>query len=140
MPPLSPTPYYLDSVRLNGADVPASGVQILSADQPLILTYKRNGGTVRGTIEGCSEGVVFLVPQDLALRSYSFIPETSCGPNGRFEITAVRPGEYYGFAVAKDSAVRVSPTELDRNLINQSIRVTVRANEATLADLRLIAH
>jgi hypothetical protein len=56
---LHPAPYYLDSIRLGGIDVPPSGVQILSDAQPLVLTY--SGGTVRGTVDGCSDGYVFLV-------------------------------------------------------------------------------
>jgi len=138
LPRLSPSPHYLDSIRLGGIDVPASGVQILSGALPLVVTYKRDGGTVRGTVEGCGDGAVYLIPQDPALRSYSFIQQASCGPNGRFEINAVRPGEYYGLAAAKDSRIPLSPMNLDQSLISQSVRVTVRPNEATVADLRLI--
>jgi len=44
----------------------------------------------------------------------------------RFEIPAVRPGEYYGLAYAKGD----TPAEsLNQSLINQSIRVTVRPND-----------
>jgi hypothetical protein len=123
-------------MRLGGIDVPASGVQILSGDQPLTVTYKRNGGTVRGTIGDCAGGIVLLVPQGPALSS--FIRQTKCAKNGSFEIPDVRPGEYYGFAVASDSRVPVSPTNLDQSVINQSARVSVRANESTDAEICLV--
>jgi hypothetical protein len=137
-PGVAPALYYLDSLRFGNMDVPESGVQILSGGQPLIVTYKRNGGSVRGTIEDCAAGTVFLVPQDPALRRDGFISRTRCDQNDRFEILAVRPGEYYGIAVAPDSPVRVSPMNLDQNLINQAARVSVRSNEATEAEIRLV--
>jgi protocatechuate 3,4-dioxygenase beta subunit len=135
---MTPPLYYLDSIRLGGMDVPPAGVQILSGVQRLVLTYKRNGGTVRGTVEHCSDGVVFLVPQDPALRRFGFIRQTNCDKNGRFEIADVRPGEYYGFAVAQDSRVAASPMSLDQSLINQSARLSVRSNEVTDAEVRLV--
>jgi hypothetical protein len=50
-----------------------------------------------------------LIPQDPALRRDGFVRLTSCGQNGRFEITAVRPGEYYGLAiVALNKRIRLS--------------------------------
>jgi hypothetical protein len=142
---LSPTtgPYYLDSIRLGERDALES-VQIESGALPITVTYKLNGGTVRGSVESCGAGEVLLIPQDPALRRNGFIHQTSCAQNGRFEIPAVRPGEYYGFALAVDAPAGVRRKlhgfhpELDQNLINQSVRITVRSNEATLADLRPI--
>ena len=60
---LPPAPYYLDSIRLGDRDALEAGVQILSGAQPLTVTYKRNGGTVRGTVEDCAGGQVLLIPQ-----------------------------------------------------------------------------
>jgi hypothetical protein len=139
-----PAPYYLDSIRLGERDALESGVQIESGALPITITYKLNGGTVRGSAEACGAGEILLIPQDPVLRRDGFIHQTSCAQNGRFEIPAVRPGEYYGFALAADAPAGVRRKlhgprpELDQNLINQSIRISVRSNESTLADLRLI--
>lgn len=151
IPGTAPAPYYLDSVRFGARDALERSVQVAPGDLPLTITYKSNGGTVRGSVEGCtavaSKIEVMLIPQDPVLRRDGFIHRTSCGQDGRFEIAAVRPGEYYGFAVGADNpaeprlsgfgALRIG-VDLDQSLINQSVRVTVRANEATLADLHLI--
>jgi hypothetical protein len=156
LPAPPPQPYYLDSIRFGARDAAGSNVEILPGDLPpapyrrsteLTVTYKLNGGTVRGTAEGCATGQVVLIPQDPALRRDGFIRRTGCGQNGRFEITAVRPGEYYGLAVVAPAGPRLSDFSagpplaagLEQNLINQSIRITVRSNEATLADLHPIA-
>ena len=112
---------------------------IESTALPLTITYKRNGGTVRGTVEGCNAGTVLLIPQTLLLRRDGFIRQIKCAEAGRFEILNVRPGEYYGFAVAPEDPAGRPGAPMDQNLMNQSIRISVRENESTLADLRLIA-
>jgi len=135
----SAAPYYLDSLRLGGRDALESDVPILSDALPLTVTYKPGGGSVRGTIEDCGAGNVFLIPQDPALRRGDFIRRATCGPNGRFEIPAVRPGEYYGLAIAADDRMLLDQAVQDDGLLKQASRVSVRANESTSAEIRLIA-
>jgi hypothetical protein len=151
IPGTAPAPYYLDSIRFGARDALERSVQVFPGDLPLTIAYKSNGGTVRGTVDGCTAGAskteVMLIPQDPVLRRDGFIHRTSCGQDGRFDIAAVRPGEYYGFAVGADNPAeqRLSGfgelhmgVDLDQNLINQSVRVKVRANEATEAEIRMI--
>lgn len=127
----SPAPYYLDSIRLGDRD--ASGdFPLASGALPLTVTYKLGGGTVRGTVESCGAGAVLLVPTDAALRRPGFFRVTPCGPNGRFEFAAVRPGEYYGVADAGNP----SPLILrDDRFLKQGVTLTVRANETTSAEI-----
>jgi hypothetical protein len=146
--PHLPPPYYLDSIQLGGRDALESDVQLAPGAPPLIVAYRRDGGTVRGTVEACGGGDIRLIPQDPAHRRDGFTHQTTCGPNGRFEISAVRPGDYYGLAFAKGddrstesldfSLISIDQTSIDQSLINQSVRVTVRANESTEADMRLV--
>jgi protocatechuate 3,4-dioxygenase beta subunit len=137
LPGLPPAPYYLDSIRLGEHDALGSDVPILSDAQPLTVTYKLGGGTVRGTIEACGAGHVFLIPQDPALRRGYFIRRTTCGQNGQFEFSAVRPGEYYGLAIAGDSPTPWYEAMWDEGMLRQAGRVTVRANESTSPGIRL---
>jgi hypothetical protein len=48
--------------------------------------------------------------------------------------SAWRPGEYYALAFAGNGPVPV----LDEALLNEAVKVTVRAGEASLADVRTI--
>ena len=130
-----PVPYYLDSIRLGVQDA-RGWVSILTDAQPLTITYKLGGGAVRGTIEGCGDAHVLLIPQDQALRRHAFIYIATCSKSGQFEIPAVRPGEYYGLADAGEPSAAILH---DGGLLKQAARVTVRANESTSADIRLIA-
>ncbi len=130
----SPVPYYLDSIRLGDGD--ALGlVSILSDAQPLIITYKlavelppdRRG---RARLR-------FSIPEDHALRCSGFAQVTECDQNGRFEFLAVRPGEYYGLAIA-GGLVSFEDVYEDTGLLRQASKVTVRPNESTSAEIRLI--
>ena len=127
-----PGPFYLDSMRLANFDALVSdAVPILSGDQPLVVTYKYGGGTVRGAVETCGGGRVLLIPADPALRRPGLVREAACGPNGQFEFTAVRPGEYYGFAASGDQSPQID------TLLSRSPKITVRNNEHTTAEIRL---
>jgi hypothetical protein len=138
--PVQPDPppagYYLDSIRLGSSRAPGPQVQILWGDQPLTLTYKHGGGTVRGTIESCGGGELTLMPVDVALRHLTIIRKARCDANSKFEIPAVRPGRYYAFALPFND--RLSPfDDLDNALIQQSTIVTVVDRELVSPEIRL---
>jgi hypothetical protein len=63
-------------------------VEIADELLPVTITYRPDGWTVRGTVEECG------YPE--------FIRRVACRQNGRFEITGIRPGEYYAFAFDRE--------------------------------------
>ena len=84
------------------------------------------------------------------MQSLEFIRRATCQQNGRYEITALRPGEYYAFAFDSppgtlESTLRdaelfgAAPpgTSFAGQWINQAARITVRAGEATDASLKV---
>ena len=133
MPP-PPPPYYLDAVRVGGTDLAASEVDLSSGTVPVGVVYKTDGGAVRGTVEKCASGPVLLIPQETARQWLGFLRAAQCDSNDRYGIAGVRPGEYYALAFAGNGPLPV----LDRSLLNQASRVTVRAGEVSSADLRAI--
>jgi uncharacterized GH25 family protein len=135
---LLPPSYYLESIRLGDRDSLGSDIQILSGFQNLTVTYKLGGGTVRGSVEGCAPGEIVLIPQDPGLRRSGFIRRTPCAQNGGFEISAVRPGEYYGLAISADGPAPAYAATFDDSLLSQATRVAVRANESASVEIRLI--
>ena len=122
-----PQAYYLDSIQQG--EVPVwDGVEI-SADSPeLAVVYKTHGGTVRGSVEKCDSGQVLLVRQDRPRGAMV----ADCDATGRFQIGAVRPGEYYAVAVPD-----LGPRPVDAALLQGATRATVRAGETTQLDLSL---
>ena len=134
-PPMQPPPppYYLDEVRVGNADLTMEEMEIAS-DAAIRAVYKTDGGSVSGRAENCASGGVVLVPSDPALRRPGFSKSGPCDSSGHYEVRAVRPGEYYAVALAGNGPV----VALDEALLNQAVKVTVRAGEASSADLRTI--
>jgi len=135
-------PFYLASVQLGERDVLGNDpVEISSAALPLTITYRADGGTVRGTVENCGSATVVLVPQEPRLRIPDFMRNTACGGAGRFEIPNVRPGEYYGFAFDRAPGIEdiFFGFNVDQGLINRAALVTVRPSESTAVELKVTA-
>ena len=133
-PLAAPAGYYLDSVRVGDTDVAAAEVQLLPGTLPVTVAYKTGGGIVRGAVEKCSSGAVLLIPTDANMQWFGFLHSVRCDAKDRYEIGAVRPGEYYALAFAgHDSA-----PSLDAGVLQQAPRITVEAAETVTADLSAI--
>jgi hypothetical protein len=130
-----PPPYYLDSVRVGGADIASQEVEI-SSDVAISVVYKTDGGSVRGVVENCASGGVVLVPADPALRQAGFSKSAPCDSTGRYEVRAVRPGDYYAVALAGNGPV-LAFNEAS-SLPDEASKVTVRTGQASSADLRAV--
>lgn len=128
-------PLYLDSIRAGGVES-LDGNFRLAAPAILTLTYKTNGGSVRGSVENCGGGKVWLFPQDPRLTRFDLRFSANCDPNDRYEIPAVRPGDYY--AIALGGFTPWIGDNIADALILQAAKVTVRSGETSSADLRLI--
>ena len=151
-------------MRLGGVTMPAPEVELSFGPVDISLVYKTGGGTVRGVVEKCASGGVLLVQQDLLMRLPGFVRNAICDSNDRYEITAVRPGEYYALAFSQvwrpkfDTGSFSMPREyfavfmfsdhgstpawapkFDDGLLNQASRITVRAGEVSSADLHPVA-
>jgi hypothetical protein len=131
--PQAPQSYYLDAVRVGDADLAVQEVEI-SSDVAITVVYKTDGGSVRGKAENCASGGVVLVPSDPVRRRPVFSRSAACDSSGNYEVDAVRPGDYYALAFAGNGPV----LKLDDVLLNQAVKVSVRAGEASSADLRTV--
>jgi hypothetical protein len=129
---------YLSSIRLGEVESADGRVEFYGSGSPLNVVYRADGGTVRGTVEDCGAATVVLVPQDATFRRRPYIRNGKCKTNGGYEFTAIRPGEYYVLALnPSDPAFNFMSTDLNQGHLNAATRVTVRPNEATLADLHV---
>jgi hypothetical protein len=135
----APPGYYLDEVRLGEAVLAAPDVEIDSGAVPLTLVYKTKGGTVRGSVENCAAGGVLLVPQNPVLRWPQSMLSATCDSSDRYQIPAVRPGDYYALAFPADKSSPIWSPEFDESLVSQAARIAVRAGETTSLDLRVMA-
>ena len=106
----------------------------ITSDTALTVTYKTDGGSVHGKAENCNAGGVVLVPADPALRRPAFSKSGPCDSSDRYEVLAVRPGEYFALAFAGNGPV----LKVDESLLNQAVRVTLRTGEASSVDLKTV--
>jgi hypothetical protein len=88
-----PQAYYLDSIQ-QGEALAWDGMEISADSLELAVVYKTHGGAVRGSVEKCGLGQILLVRQDRPRGALV----ADCDATGRFQINAVRPGEYYAVA------------------------------------------
>ena len=134
----APVPgYYLDEIRLGESVLVAPDVTITSGALPLILTYKTNGGTVRGSVESCAGGEVMLAPADPALRWPQSVRTAQCDAADRYQIDSLRPGDYYALAFPADRSARIRFLEFEESMAARAARVEVRAGETTSLDLQI---
>ncbi len=137
--PALPDPrYYLDSIRVGDRDALAREVEIVSEFSPISITFKAGSSAVRGSVEDCGAAVVLLLPQDPAMRRQGLTRQTRCSEGDHFEILSVRPGEYYLFAFAPNSAPLVPPHDLDQEYLNHAVKLTVANNAGSLVNLKVI--
>jgi hypothetical protein len=106
----------------------------ISYDVEMTVMYKSDGGSLHGKAENCASGGVILVPSDPARRREIFSRSGACDSSDKYEVDAVRPGDYYALAFAGNGPVPI----VDDVLLKQAVKVTVRAGEASSADLRTI--
>jgi hypothetical protein len=133
-PLAAPAGYYLESVRVGDTDVAAAEVQLSPGTLPITVEYKTGGGIVRGAVEKCASGAVLLIPTDANMRWFGFLYTVRCDAKDRYEIGAVRPGEYYALAFGgHDSA-----PSLDAGILQQARRITVKATETLTAEFSAI--
>jgi hypothetical protein len=132
--PRPPRPFYLDAIRVDGIE-PATREIELSGPATITAVYKINGGAVRGTVECCTEGSVWLIPQEAAKRHAVWHAEP-CLKDGHYEATAIRPGEYYAVPASGEFPRAWIYGIFEQPLLDRATKVSVRAGETTSLDLR----
>jgi hypothetical protein len=91
----SPLPggIYAASVMLGGKDVLGQTVDLAPGFGPLQVVVKHDAGSVRGSVENCKGGTVFLISGEVGgMVEYR---SAMCAPTGLFEFQDVIPGNYY---------------------------------------------
>jgi hypothetical protein len=135
--PINPgPPYYLASVQVGDREVLGEYVELSTGTLPVTITYRSDGGTVRGSVENCGKAVVVLAPQNSSLQYPEFIRRTTCREGGQFEIRGLRPGDYYAFAFDREPGM-LETSSFAQQWVNSAERITIRANEATRTILKV---
>jgi hypothetical protein len=130
-------PYYLASIQVGNREVLGENVEFSPGSLPITVTYKSDGGTVRGTVEDCAGATITLAPQKTKLLIGEFIQRAVCDAGGRFQIGNIRPGEYYSYAFDRAPGILEYSRLANPTVANQAVRVTVRAGESSSITLKV---
>jgi len=137
--PVSSQPYYLASATWGSQDALRRDVEILSGEQSLDIRIQAYGGTVRGHVADCNGAMVTLQPQEPWLVTTAFVRTVRCDADGHFEISPVRPGDYYVAALDWEYvAANMIGLGLDPNTLPRATAITIRPSETSSVDLRVI--
>jgi hypothetical protein len=130
-------PFYLASITLGDRSLLGQFVELSSGSPPIRITYKSDGGGVRGTVKDCRGALVKLMLRDADLRDSQLVRSAACDATGRFEIPGIRPGSYYAWAHDRVEMVTDFISRVDESLINQAVTVQIRSGETGTLDLRV---
>ena len=92
--PSSVAGHYLAQVRLGEQDVTGQTVDLARGGPRIRLVYRSDVGSVRGSVENGANSTVVL----LGNGGWDFPANVHCMPDGKFELTGLRPGEYSAVA------------------------------------------
>jgi hypothetical protein len=130
--------YYLDSIRVGGAQV-GPFVELAAGSGSLEVVYKQHPGTVRGEVKDCDSCRMMLVAEDPELRWAQPARTVECDEKGRYELASLRPGRYLAIAFRNDPDRPFWRPVFHEGLVNQASTVTLREGETATADLRAMA-
>jgi hypothetical protein len=130
--------YYVASIRIGTREVIGEEVDLSPGMPPLRVLFKPAAGRVTGMVEKGAGSTVVLVPKMGALRTYQYIRATQCDEAGRYEITGIRPGDYYAAAFVAADVDALEDPELIRALVGSMVSVQVDNAAPASVDLKLI--
>ncbi|SPE31090.1 conserved hypothetical protein [Candidatus Sulfopaludibacter sp. SbA3] len=129
--------YYAALVLLGGRDVTGQEVELAAGAPPIRVVLKNDTGSVRGTVDQGDHATVVLAPRNTALIHLDGLAKTRCGPNGRFELNGLRPGDYFAWAFQRLDAEALRDPEFLRSLARSAVAVPVRSGETMMLELAI---
>jgi hypothetical protein len=123
--------YYLTAAMLDNRDVLGQIVD-LSGPSTLKLVFKTGGGSVRGNVENCGQGIPVLLADATQVSRLGFTER--CGADASFLFRDVPPGEY---TVAVLPRPVMDYSEFMAMLAEGGKRIRVDAGSVTPVDVRV---
>jgi hypothetical protein len=127
---------YVESIKLGDVETFGRPVAIWDGSLPIRIAFRRGGPVLRGTIEKGAGAAVLVINQDETLVSDN-VANVVVTPDGRFEITDLRPGDYYVLAFDHSEPLVMANPAFWRPLLTGAERVQLKKGEASAVTLKL---
>ena len=121
--------FYIDSVRLGVNDVTGQPVDLAPGCPPIRIGFRSGAGRAVGLVENAPGVLVVLSPKNDALVAAQFSRSGATGPDGRFDIGSLRPGDYYIWAFDRVDMAAMADPDFVRTLIPLADTVHVEQGE-----------
>lgn len=129
---------YLDSVKYGEMDVTGRSVEIWDGITPIRVFYKRGAPKVRGNVEGGPHAQVLFIPQEETIRSGG-MRTIVADASGKFEQSALRPGDYYVLAFDAADPVPTGNDAALKALLPHAGKTHLDAGVSVTLNLKLTA-
>lgn len=122
---------FVASVKFGDAEVLGQPVGIWDSSAVIHVRYEKGSATVRGIVEQGGGAAVALYAQDAALFRLDGMHTAIAAADGRFEIAALRPGDYWALAVDGEPPFTLAEPDLAQRA------VAVHVEKGDAANVRL---
>ncbi|SPE34704.1 conserved exported hypothetical protein [Candidatus Sulfopaludibacter sp. SbA3] len=129
--------HYISQIRLGEQDVTGQVVDLAPGAPPIRLTYRSDTGSARGTVENGANAMVVLFPKDETYLAADFLATVRCGPDGKFELTGLRPGDYSAMAFNRVELDLLEEPAFVQRVTRGAVSVHVEPGQMASVELRL---
>lgn len=126
--------WYVDSITWNGIEVSGQAIDLQANAEPLRVRIKTGTGKVRGIVEGCDGGTVFLEPREAS--EITDVHSVECRPDGSFDFNGLKPGDYSIAAYHGASDAPIPWSTFPAAMIATASAVRVESRSTASIDLK----
>ena len=124
---------YVESIKLGDMEVYGRRFDLWEGSQPIRITLQNGGASIRGTVDKADAATVVVVDADESVTTNRTRMYPLAGP--QFDIGALRPGDYYVFAVDRPTPLGLTDVIM-RVLLPQAEKVHLDKNGVSTLTLK----
>jgi hypothetical protein len=126
---------YVESIKLGEMEVSDRPFDLWDGSQPIRITMRQGAASIHGNVENAWSGTVVVVDAGETVsakhsNAYSF-------SNSRFDVGALRPGDYYVLAVNRPAPLGLTESIL-KTLLQRAEKVHLDKGGVTVVSLKTI--
>jgi hypothetical protein len=126
---------YVESIKLGNVEVYGRAFEIWDGSLPIRITYKRGAPVVRGTVGSEESATVAIFNVDETIVS-EVSRTVAVGRGGRFELSNLRPGDYYVVALDHNDPSIATPA-FRRAVLPRAEKIHLEKESTVILNLKI---